>query len=200
MSPNCIRETNGRACWREKEAAVTYFSWDTDQRISYDDAESFKQKIEWANSIGFSGSLIWASNLDDYENSAHIAFTRNKNFGSIGSFERINKVREYTETANSFFSEGCGFIKEIIKDMMSYNDDEDMKLVGYDTHGCKKTKSMRMANVLPYVAVTGVLPPRKIMQTVPMNFQAVHDAWNSLYAVGVRVFVSDVKGFGTLDQ
>jgi chitinase len=44
---------------------VKYFLWDG-QWISYDDADTFKQKVEWANDIGFSGSLIWASDLDDY--------------------------------------------------------------------------------------------------------------------------------------
>lgn len=47
----------------DKEAAVKYFTWDTNQWISYDDEDTFKQKIDWANSIGFSGSLIWASDL-----------------------------------------------------------------------------------------------------------------------------------------
>lgn len=47
----------------DKEAAVKYFSFDKDQWISYDDAETFKQKVDWANEAGFSGSLIWASDL-----------------------------------------------------------------------------------------------------------------------------------------
>ena len=38
-------------------------SWDTDQWISFDDEETFKQKVDWANQVGFSGSLIWASDL-----------------------------------------------------------------------------------------------------------------------------------------
>jgi len=34
-----------------------------DQWISYDDKDTFQQKIDWANDIGFGGSLIWASDL-----------------------------------------------------------------------------------------------------------------------------------------
>jgi len=49
----------------DEEAAVKYFSWDSNQWISYDDADTFKQKIDWANDIGFSGSLIWASDLGE---------------------------------------------------------------------------------------------------------------------------------------
>jgi chitinase len=47
----------------DKEAAVKYMTWDTDQWISYDDADTFAQKVEWADSVGFAGSLIWASDL-----------------------------------------------------------------------------------------------------------------------------------------
>lgn len=47
----------------DKDAAVKYLAWDKDQWISYDDADTFKQKVEWANSMGFSGSLIWAADL-----------------------------------------------------------------------------------------------------------------------------------------
>ena len=44
-------------------ATVKYFSWGSNQWIAYDDADTFKQKVDWANSVGFSGSLIWASDL-----------------------------------------------------------------------------------------------------------------------------------------
>ncbi|KAL4958708.1 uncharacterized protein BDV14DRAFT_194358 [Aspergillus stella-maris] len=59
----------------DKEAAVKYFTWNTDQWIAYDDRDTFKQKLEWANSVGFSGSLIWASDLDSYDFDAHKALT-----------------------------------------------------------------------------------------------------------------------------
>lgn len=49
----------------DKEAAVKYVSWDDDQWISYDDEETFADKIDWANEIGFGGSLIWASDLGE---------------------------------------------------------------------------------------------------------------------------------------
>lgn len=47
----------------DKDAAIKYFTWDTNQWISYDDADTFEQKVDWANDIGLSGSLIWASDL-----------------------------------------------------------------------------------------------------------------------------------------
>ncbi|KAK6207386.1 hypothetical protein LQW54_007215 [Pestalotiopsis sp. IQ-011] len=48
----------------DKKAAVKYFSFNGDQWVSYDDAETFKQKRDWANKVGISGSLVWASDLD----------------------------------------------------------------------------------------------------------------------------------------
>lgn len=43
--------------------AVNYFTFDKDQWVSYDDAVTFKQKTDWANSVGLGGVLIWASDL-----------------------------------------------------------------------------------------------------------------------------------------
>lgn len=45
--------------------AVNYFTFDKDQWVSYDDARTFKQKVDWANGIGLGGALIWASDLGE---------------------------------------------------------------------------------------------------------------------------------------
>lgn len=45
----------------DKEAGVKYLVYNQDQWLSYDDAQSMRQKREWANKIGLGGSLIWAS-------------------------------------------------------------------------------------------------------------------------------------------
>jgi GH18 family chitinase len=49
----------------DKEAAVKYFTFDDDQWVSYDDAETFDQKVEWADSVGLGGLMTWAIDLDD---------------------------------------------------------------------------------------------------------------------------------------
>ncbi len=43
--------------------AVNYFTFDDNQWVSYDNAVTFKQKVDWANSVGLGGGLIWASDL-----------------------------------------------------------------------------------------------------------------------------------------
>jgi chitinase len=47
----------------DKTAAVKYFTFDNDQWVSYDDKDTMKQKVDWANSVGLGGALIWASDL-----------------------------------------------------------------------------------------------------------------------------------------
>ncbi|GIZ44487.1 hypothetical protein CKM354_000768400 [Cercospora kikuchii] len=64
------RNPNLRPVW-DREAAVKYLTFDNDQWVSYDDKDTFKQKIDWANSIGLGGALIWASDQDDDRYSAH---------------------------------------------------------------------------------------------------------------------------------
>ncbi|KAK4164086.1 glycosyl hydrolases family 18-domain-containing protein [Cladorrhinum sp. PSN259] len=60
---------NLKPVW-DKKAAVKYLVFDKNQWISYDDADTFGQKIEWANSVGFGGALIWAADTDDDKFSA----------------------------------------------------------------------------------------------------------------------------------
>ena len=43
--------------------AVNYFTFDGNQWVSYDDAVTFKQKTDWADSVGLGGAMIWASDL-----------------------------------------------------------------------------------------------------------------------------------------
>lgn len=44
----------------DEKNAVKYIVWDQDQWVSYDDEETIKQKIEFANKLGLGGLLIWA--------------------------------------------------------------------------------------------------------------------------------------------
>lgn len=44
-------------------AAVKYVTFNGNQWVSYDDADTFKLKVAWANGVGIGGSLIWASDL-----------------------------------------------------------------------------------------------------------------------------------------
>ena len=55
---------------KDKEAAVKYFTFKapdgTTTWISYDDADTFKQKVDFANDLGVTGALIWASDTGKF--------------------------------------------------------------------------------------------------------------------------------------
>lgn len=53
----------------DRTAAVKYFTFGKDQWVSYDDKDTFKQKVDWANSVGMGGAMIWASDLGEYNKS-----------------------------------------------------------------------------------------------------------------------------------
>ncbi|RYN32093.1 hypothetical protein AA0112_g6268 [Alternaria arborescens] len=48
----------------DKEAQVKYITWNQDQWVSYDDKDTFKAKIDFANKLGLGGLLIWAIDQD----------------------------------------------------------------------------------------------------------------------------------------
>jgi GH18 family chitinase len=47
----------------DTEAAVLYFTFDNNQWVSYDNEQTFQQKVDWTNSVGMGGAMIWASDL-----------------------------------------------------------------------------------------------------------------------------------------
>jgi len=65
-----IDQVSGLKPIHDEQAAVKYVVFDNNQWVSYDDADTFKQKIDWANSVGIGGSLIWAADTDDEKYSA----------------------------------------------------------------------------------------------------------------------------------
>lgn len=58
----------------DDKAAENWIVWNSDQWVSYDNARSFKRKIDYANNLGLGGTMIWAieqgsssgKTLDDY--------------------------------------------------------------------------------------------------------------------------------------
>ncbi|KUI67400.1 Killer toxin subunits alpha/beta [Cytospora mali] len=49
----------------DHEAGVKWITWDTDQWVSYDDADTFQQKRDFANSRCLSGLMVWAMDQVD---------------------------------------------------------------------------------------------------------------------------------------
>lgn len=49
----------------DSDAAVKQIVWDNDQWVSYDDQDTFKMKLDWANGKCLGGTMIWAVSGDD---------------------------------------------------------------------------------------------------------------------------------------
>ncbi|KAH7160985.1 hypothetical protein EDB81DRAFT_924239, partial [Dactylonectria macrodidyma] len=90
----------------DKEAGVKYITWNTDQWVSFDDKETFKQKKDLAAKLGLGGYLIWAIDQDDAEMSALAAVLDPK---PLGDFKSIDKGDEnWTGTNEMCYVTSCG--------------------------------------------------------------------------------------------
>ncbi|KAI5457374.1 glycoside hydrolase superfamily [Mariannaea sp. PMI_226] len=56
---------NGATVTLDEAAAVKIVTWDTNQWVSWDDAETLKMKVDFANERCLGGTMIWAIDLDD---------------------------------------------------------------------------------------------------------------------------------------
>lgn len=59
----------------DKDAAVMHFVWNKDQWVSYDNADTYKQKVDWANSVGIGGAMIWASDQGMFASSISLTLS-----------------------------------------------------------------------------------------------------------------------------
>lgn len=65
-----IISANGLSPRFDEKAAVKWITWDNDQWVSYDDGESTQLKIERADRMCLGGTMIWAIDLDDSDNTS----------------------------------------------------------------------------------------------------------------------------------
>lgn len=70
----------------DREAAVKNVVWDFNQWVSYDDSDTFKLKIDFANKLGLGGLMVWAVSTDDTQWTATRALTGHTGFGEKKSF------------------------------------------------------------------------------------------------------------------
>jgi len=134
---------NLKPTW-DKDAAVKYIVFDKNQWVSYDDKETFKQKIDWANSVGFGGALIWASDTDDDKFSAMSGFLGKE----VAHIEKKSLALEdngvtIARTQNALSGKDCSLYKE--GGCRSQSDFDNLHVIcpngnppiGWDKDGCK---------------------------------------------------------------
>ncbi|KAJ5951267.1 uncharacterized protein N7479_009680 [Penicillium vulpinum] len=60
----------------DKKAAVKMVTWGENQWVSYDDEETLKLKLDYANSHCLGGTMVWAVSTDDSEGTASAALSK----------------------------------------------------------------------------------------------------------------------------
>ncbi|KAI4865394.1 family 18 glycosyl hydrolase [Hypoxylon rubiginosum] len=71
-----IISSNGITPVLDEQAAVKYMSWDNDQWVSYDDDETFRMKMDYANGLCLAGTMVWALDLDAASSGPHVSQRR----------------------------------------------------------------------------------------------------------------------------
>jgi len=71
----------------DKADAVKYITFNTNQWVSYDDQDTFQQKIKFANDLGLGGLLIWSidQDTDDLEALRAVIYPKTLNAYSRGA-------------------------------------------------------------------------------------------------------------------
>ncbi|KAJ5448282.1 hypothetical protein N7445_003103 [Penicillium cf. griseofulvum] len=91
-----ITKSQKRDMIHDKEVAVKYIVFDDDQWVCFDNNETFKQKVDWADSVGLGGVMIWSIDQDDNDFSALASLLGR----SPGDFDSITKRFEVTDTGD----------------------------------------------------------------------------------------------------
>ncbi|RMD40214.1 hypothetical protein DV735_g4912, partial [Chaetothyriales sp. CBS 134920] len=88
----------------DKAAGVKYITWNTDQWVSYDDADTFKQKKDLAKDLGLGGYLIWAIDQDDESLTALQAVISPK---ELGDFDAADGGSDWQSPSKHCYVTGC---------------------------------------------------------------------------------------------
>jgi hypothetical protein len=76
---------NGATVTTDKAAAVKIVTYNSDQWVSYDDQDTLKLKMDYANGKYLGGVMVWAASTDDSQGTAIQAMTGASNRTSFSS-------------------------------------------------------------------------------------------------------------------
>lgn len=92
----------------DRDAAVKYIVWDSDQWVSYDDKDTFALKMDYANRLCLAGTMVWALDLDSTGSDSSIdnlALSGDKTTGT--SIERLTAVSRSNSMSLGMFWTVC---------------------------------------------------------------------------------------------
>lgn len=70
----------------DKDAAVKQLVWDKDQWVSFDDSETLKMKLDYANGKCLGGTMVWAVSTDSTVGSAAQAYVKSNGLNARSLF------------------------------------------------------------------------------------------------------------------
>ncbi|PVI07196.1 glycoside hydrolase family 18 protein [Periconia macrospinosa] len=76
----------------DEKAGVKWITWDSDQWVSYDDADTFKLKMDFANKLGLSGIMVWALDLDNQDSQTAQYLNSGGTMNNSNGFDRQKRV------------------------------------------------------------------------------------------------------------
>ena len=135
--------SNLKPVW-DKTAAIKYLVFDKNQWVSYDDKDTFGQKIAWANDVGFGGALIWAADTDDDRFTAMSSFLdKQVNHIAVRSTALEANSDTIAQTHNALSGKSCSLYKDGGCRSQKDFDNHVVRCpngnpaIGYDKDGCK---------------------------------------------------------------
>ncbi|KAK6950778.1 hypothetical protein Daesc_007303 [Daldinia eschscholtzii] len=134
-----LKQIPGLKPVHDEKAAVKYLVFDKNQWVSYDDAETFEQKIAWANSIGIGGSLIWAADTDDDKFTAMSGLVgKQVSHVDVQQKSLLPTVANVAANLIGQIGQECQVLKDHeCRPSRDLRCEKGFSLVGWDRDGCK---------------------------------------------------------------
>jgi hypothetical protein len=96
----------------DKNAAVNYAVFDTDQWVSYDTKQTFKTKVDYANEICLGGIMIWSVDQDTFDWEAMTALL-DKDVSSDSLLSSDSDPKELANMYSAYTGTSC-YISECV--------------------------------------------------------------------------------------
>ncbi|OTB16723.1 glycoside hydrolase family 18 protein, partial [Daldinia sp. EC12] len=138
-----LKQIPGLRPVHDEKAAVKYLVFDKNQWVSYDDAETFEQKIAWANSIGIGGSLIWAADTDDDKFTAMSGLVgKQVSHVDVQQKSLLPTVANVAANLIGQIGQECQVLKDHeCRPSRDLRCEKGFSLVGWDRDGCKVSRT-----------------------------------------------------------
>ncbi|KAL8808894.1 MAG: hypothetical protein Q9200_003921, partial [Gallowayella weberi] len=100
----------------DAKAAVKWITFNTDQWVSYDDDQTFMQKMDYARDLGLAGTMVWAIDQASSGSQSSGGVSSNDAYSGVALYQKSNKLskavlQEYqaqSDAQDSCYTSFCG--------------------------------------------------------------------------------------------